>query len=201
MRTYTIPFVPGQPDWDAIPRAEINVSPWMVPPEGISAFAQLCYNPNALLVRLEAVERNPRACLEGPLDMVCNDSCLEFFLSPDGKRYFNFEFNPKGTMYLGFGTGRQDSVRQLPADYRRLFSVDPFRDGDRWGINFAIPAAFIKGYVPSFRLEKGMTLTGNFYKCGDETEKPHYLTWNPIECGHPDFHLPAFFGRLLLEDI
>jgi hypothetical protein len=129
--------------------------------------------------------------------MVCNDSCLEFFLSPDGKRYFNFEFNPKGTMYLGFGTGRENNVRQLPADYRRLFSVTPFRDGDCWGIDFRIPAPFIKLYVPSFRLEKGMTLTGNFYKCGDETEQPHYLTWNPIECDHPDFHLPAFFGRLL----
>ena len=41
-------------------------------------------------------------------------------------------------------------------------------------------------------------LLGNFYKCGDATEMPHYLSWNPIQTERPDFHRPEFFGELYL---
>ncbi|MPN39714.1 hypothetical protein SDC9_187243 [bioreactor metagenome] len=40
------------------------------------------------------------------------------------------------------------------------------------------------------------TLYGNFYKCGDETTKPHYVSWSKIETQQPDFHQPDFFGML-----
>ncbi|MBT5542155.1 MAG: hypothetical protein HOK34_04920, partial [Gammaproteobacteria bacterium] len=31
------------------------------------------------------------------------------------------------------------------------------------------------------------------------TQKPHYLTWNPVETSNPDFHRPEFFGKLIFE--
>ncbi|GHU84921.1 hypothetical protein FACS189473_3230 [Spirochaetia bacterium] len=128
------------------------------------------------------------------------DSALEFFFSPlpDDPRYFNFEFNPLGTIFLGFGLDRDRSVRQVIPGYRELFAVAPFRFDGGWGIDFAIPASFIGIYLPSFKLEKGCILRGNFYKCGDETESPHYLAWNPVDSRSPDFHRPECFGQFRL---
>jgi hypothetical protein len=37
-------------------------------------------------------------------------------------------------------------------------------------------------------------LKANFYKCGDETSNPHYLSWNNIMTKEPDFHQPGYFG-------
>ena len=36
----------------------------------------------------------------------------------------------------------------------------------------------------------------NFYKCGDDTTKPHFLSWNPVKAPKPDFHRPEQFGVL-----
>ena len=33
----------------------------------------------------------------------------------------------------------------------------------------------------------GMSIRANFYKCGDELQKPHFLSWNPIKIEKPDF--------------
>ncbi len=43
------------------------------------------------------------------------------------------------------------------------------------------------------------TMRGNFYKCGDETPQPHYISWNPIDMPTPNFHVPQFFGTLEFE--
>jgi hypothetical protein len=42
-------------------------------------------------------------------------------------------------------------------------------------------------------------IKANFYKCGDELQTPHFLSWNPIEIDQPDFHRPDFFGTLEFE--
>ena len=44
-----------------------------------------------------------------------------------------------------------------------------------------------------------LTANANFYKCGDETQKPHYLSWNPVKTSKPDFHRPEYFGKLIFE--
>ena len=38
-----------------------------------------------------------------------------------------------------------------------------------------------------------------FYKCGDKTAHPHFLSWNPVGTPAPDFHRPDFFGELILR--
>ena len=41
------------------------------------------------------------------------------------------------------------------------------------------------------------TMYGNLYKCGDETDAPHWATWSKVE--RLDFHAPEFFGRLIID--
>lgn len=66
-----------------------------------------------------------------------------------------------------------------------------------WEVALVIPyTAFFKHQLTSL---DGRTIKANFYKCGDELQTPHFLSWNPIEIEKPDFHRPDFFGTLEME--
>ena len=187
-----------EPDWSAVPAVELAHAPWLEPC-AVTARAQLCRDSEALWVRMEAEEFPIRAELTGKLDPVCNDSCLEFFLAPgpEDRRYFNFEWNPLGTLYLGFGAERPTRVRQVVKDPEALFRPHPFRTERGWGITFRVPLTFLRLYMPecSFRGEAAC----NFYKCGDATETPHYLAWSPLTSETPDFHRRQDFGVLRFD--
>ncbi len=183
------------PEWEKIPAAELRHTGWL-PPSGVSAKAQACHDGGTLYLRMEAVEANIRATLRDPLDMVCNDSCLEFFFAPsvNDRRYFNFECNPLGTLYLGFGAERETRVRQIVPD-PGIFHIAPFFTEAGWGVSMSIPLAFLQLYVPDFTFSG--PAAANFYKCGDLTETPHYLAWSPLSCSQPDYHRRAEFGQII----
>ena len=187
-----------EPDWDAVPVVELAHTPWLEPC-AVTARARLCRDDEALWVRMEAEESPVRAELTGKLDPVCTDSCLEFFFAPlaEDKRYFNFEWNPLGTLCLGFGAERPTRVRQVVKDAEALFHPRPFRTEGGWGITFRIPLSFLRMYFPDcdFRGEAAC----NFYKCGDATPVPHYLAWSPLTSDSPDFHRRQDFGRVRFE--
>ena len=66
-----------------------------------------------------------------------------------------------------------------------------------WEVALVIPyTVFIKHRITSL---DGQTIKANFYKCGDELQTPHFLSWNPINIEKPDFHRPDFFGSLEFE--
>jgi hypothetical protein len=132
---------------------------------------------------------------------VCEDSCVEFFVSPDSDGiYYNFEFNPIGTCLVGKGHGRHDSKPIDPeyiAKIRRLGTMGtaPFdeKTGEQeWELTIAIPLeAFAGKDIDSL---PGKEFHANFYKCGDKLTRPHYLTWNPVGTPNPDYHRPEYFG-------
>lgn len=187
------------PDWSVVPAVELRHTGWLEPCP-IEAKAQLCWDrAETLWVRLEAKEAPIRATLTGKLDPVCSDSCLEFFLAPwpEDARYFNFEFNPLGTLYLGYGAERSSRVRQIVKDPEGIFAPAPYLTEDGWGIVFRVPLSFLRVYDPAFSF--GTELHANFYKCGDLTETPHYLAWSPLSCDTPDYHRRQDFGVLRLE--
>jgi len=76
----------------------------------------------------------------------------------------------------------------------------PFEEktgGFQWDLVIIIPASTLihdKGLVLKER-----QASANFYKCGDETSVPHFVTWNPVNSANPDFHKPDFFGKLRFE--
>jgi len=194
---YTVKKV-SEVNWDAIEAVELVHQPWLAPCE-IGAKAQLCHDGENLYVRMTAKEKNTRATLTGPLDQVCNDSCLEFFLAPkaDDHRYFNFEWNKLCNAYVGFGGERKTRARQILKSPKDIFAPVSFDTADGWGIEYRIPAKFIQMYVPGFAL-KGEAAC-NFYKCGDETETVHYLAWAPLTSEKPDYHRRQDFGTLVFE--
>lgn len=197
MNAYTILYQ-SVPDWEHVPVVELQHTGWL-PEAPIRAWAQLCRDDQGLWVRMEAEETAIRATLTQPLDEVYTDSCLEFFLAPDpsDNRYLNFEFNPLGNLYLGFGSTRPTRVRQIVGDKELLFHPQPFFNEKGWGIVYHIPFAFIRNYFPGF--EPCGEMAGNFYKCGDLTEQPHYLSWRVMRTATPDFHRRQDFGTLIFK--
>ena len=134
---------------------------------------------------------------------VCEDSCVEFFVSPeDDGIYYNMEFNAIGTCLLGIGTNRANNKRIEPdiiSKIRRLTSAgtEPFREKTgvyAWTITVAIPYEVFSHH--QIKDLQGKIFRANFYKCGDKLTVPHYVTWNPVGTEKPDYHQPEHFGLL-----
>ncbi len=63
-----------------------------------------------------------------------------------------------------------------------------------------IPFNIIKAVYGNDVLAPGDKISAAFYKCGDNTGRPHYGSWKAIAAESPDFHRPEFFGELVLSD-
>jgi hypothetical protein len=200
MRTYTIRRVTGTPDWNTIPVLFVDQHLWLES-DHIHTAAQICYDDEALYVKMQSYEKNIRAEHSSPLGMVCEDSCMEFFFcpEPDDDRYINFEINPNCCTYIGVGSGRADNVRLAPTNEAELFDKKAVRSQDGWAVTYRIPVSFLRALFPGYELTPGKVIRANCYKCGDLTEKEHYLSWNPVTSKTPDFHRPCDFGAMLLE--
>lgn len=191
---YMIARVSGEPDWSAIPSLPIDRVLW-TEDAGIRAAGQLCCDGEKLYVHLRAVEKEIRAENTAPLSPVWEDSCLEFFFRfPAAESYFNFEVNPNGCFCLQFGPSRAERTSLVPEDAAALFAIRTARTEDGWELFYRIPLAFLRRFLPdcAFRGE----LRANFFKCGDRTPRPHYLSWAPVASETPDFHRPQDFGLL-----
>jgi hypothetical protein len=132
---------------------------------------------------------------------VHKDSCVEFFMKKANEEmYLNFEFNCIGVC---------DAARRLSRDMKSPLSAEEYAGIRRyssleqktfdekkgvysWELVVAIPFSTME-LNPANLPEK---IWGNFYKCADETDYPHYLSWSPINTPHPDFHRPEFFGEI-----
>ncbi len=134
---------------------------------------------------------------------VHTDSCVEFFMQQEqGEDYINFEFNAGGVCYASHHQGKSQS---------QGFSQEEFNSIKRWGSHLGqrldIANEQIKWDLSVFIPWKTLGYTdhkapksfrANFYKCGDETAHPHYLSWSPIVKESPAFHCPEFFGEIEL---
>lgn len=199
MRNYEVTRVKGPLNWDAVPAAPIDNYLWS-DVRSIIPSAQMAWDEDALYVRLQAIEPHILARFTGTLDEVCLDSCLEFFFCPmEGDRYFNFEINPNASIYVGYGRPGSARFRLHCDNFKEILQVCPFDIPGGWGIALRIPVSFIQIFVPDFQLFSGLKLRANFYKCGDETQQEHYMSWNPVEVAYPCFHLPEYFGEITLQ--
>lgn len=166
----------------------------------------ISYADQGILLHFKVKEESVRAKYGEDNGSVWTDSCVEFFSIPaqDGV-YYNIECNCIGTVLVGAGplrNGREHAPCEVTKLIKRWSSLGttPFdeRIGEaEWEVALIIPyAVFFKHQLTSLA---GNTIKANFYKCGDELQTPHFLSWNPIGIEKPDFHRPDFFGDLIFE--
>lgn len=167
---------------------------------------RMAHTDNAILLHFRVKEGSVRAKYGEDNGSVWTDSCVEFFSVPaaDGI-YYNIECNCIGTILVGAGPERNNRERapqEVMDKVQRWASLGrkPFikRVGEcNWEVALIIPyTVFFKHTITTL---DGKTVKANFYKCGDELQAPHFVSWNPIEIEKPDFHRPDFFGTLEFE--
>ncbi len=132
------------------------------------------------------------------------DSCCEFFVTdPYDGTYYNFELTCIGSLLASKRTSRlEKTLIEAPVLSRviRFSTLErrPVVVKDRiftWSVAMLIPFWLIGLDGDSLPV----SLRGNFYKCGDLTAHPHFLSWNPVGTPKPDFHRPEFFGELIFK--
>ena len=191
---------PKEDIFETIPKASLN---YWYPTETADykpkTYGQICRSSLAWHINMVCEETQPYAVQTMPNSPVCTDSCMEFFLNlqPEDNTFINFEINAIGTMLLGIN--QNGNFRCLdPALQRKCFvSVKVDNKAGLWQIRLCIPNSLLQSIFTQWNPEGTEPVKGNFYKCGDDTKKPHYGSWNPVARRPIDFHCPECFGEFI----
>ena len=174
---------------------------------------RIAYSQQMLFIEYYVKEANIKALYSEDKDSKpFKDSCCEFFFSPEcNNNYYNMELNciGKGTFAFRRGGRKGPKIAYGEEIMKRIFRYSTLGEAPietsvkengalfEWKLTVAIPLECFTE-TPMETLQ-GKTMRANFYKCGDDMPKPHFLTWNRIELEKPDFHTPDFFGALTFE--
>lgn len=165
------------------------------------ANARLIFVPgDGFYAKLTAYEKHPKAVYENDMDPVYKDSCLEFFAAYKPGGYINCEMNANGAVLSAYGKDRYERT-PLNGICGRFPSVTAKKYTDRWTVTAHITLDMIKKVYGSCDYAPGDVIYGNFYKCGDGCEFPHYGSYAPVETEKPDFHRPEFFVPMRLKEV
>lgn len=203
MKTYTVTkHNYTENTWDKITPIKLDVFKWRDNGYEPDVFVKLFHDGENMYVHFTTWETEILGRYRSSADPVCDDSCVEMFLYPDGeKNYMNFETNVLGTLVLGLGAEKE--VRDALSDSHEIFDIkasvkkpDEYKD-EKWTIEYKVPFSFLKKYYPDYKI--GDPLRANFYKCGEDVRYPHYGMWCEIIAEEEEFHLPEYFGKLIFE--
>ena len=173
--------------------------------------AKLLYDDQFIYVIFRVEDKFVRAVSQKYHDLVCKDSCVEFFFTPGADislGYFNIEINCGGTMLFSHQITRgidTTAVSDSDCDKVEIFHsesriVEPEKqEPTTWIIEYRVPIGILEKYCPVAKPAPGVIWRANFYKCADDTSHPHWLTWSVVDKSTPDFHRPEFFGTLEFE--
>ena len=198
------------PAWSSANTLEIGNSR----PEGSEhrpkTSARLLYSEEGIFGIFLVVDRYVRCVHTRYGEPVYKDSCVEFFVRPKPARgYFNFEFNCGGTLLCSYITNPERTpdgfveYALIPEPEGRAVEVfhslpavvDPEIAGlTNWSLEFFIPFSLLEKYTGPTGDIGGQEWKANFYKCGDETSHPHWLSWKPLP--QLNFHMPEYFGAV-----
>lgn len=190
-------------DQEKVEYNAINCVNWDTYPYQPNVKFRIAHSQQGILLNYQVEEDSVRAKYGEDDGDVWTDSCVEFFLIPanDGV-YYNIETNCIGTVLIGAGAtrnGRERAPKEITQLIKRHASLGHLPFAEKvgkctWNLSLIIPyTAFFKHNIESL---DGATIRANFYKCGDELQQPHFLSWNAIEIEKPDFHRPDFFGEI-----
>lgn len=210
MKSITVPYIQGlegmpSPELSATldrdgAQGHIDSVNWQEFPYAPHADFRIACSDRYVFIRYSVEEENIRAvCLRdnGP---VWEDSCVEFFVQcPGDDHYFNFEANCIGTLLAAKRESKTDFelfTEDRMANVIRYSSL-PHREIDRGGGAWTLVLGIPFGLLGLTEIPR--SLRANFYKCGDKTASPHFLSWNPVRTETPDFHQPQFFGELVFD--
>ena len=167
----------------------------------------LAHSEDNILLKFSVTEDHVLARHISTNSAVHQDSCVEFFISFDEDlNYYNFEFNCIGTTHLAYGPNIQ-SRDFIPAEHIeaqiKTFSslgsqpIEIDQNNSSWELAILIRREiFIHHLGIDF---SNLKAKANFYKCGDHTKVPHFLSWKEVKTDMPNFHKPEFFDDIIFQ--
>jgi len=172
------------------------------------AQAKVLYDDRFVYVIFRVEDKYVRATAQKHQEPVFIDSCVEFFFTPGediSQGYMNIEINCGGTVVSRHQTAPKTNPQPLTDDeigMLRIFHSEPGivepekQQPTTWLIEYRVPYQILEKRCPVVRPAASVTWRANFYKCGDKTSNPHWLTWSVVDYPEPRFHMPEFFGTL-----
>ncbi len=171
------------------------------------AKCRVLYDDKGIYLLYRVKDRYVKSTTTELNESVCRDSCVEFFVEPDGNgSYINFEFNCGGNMLASCindctktaeGFADYQNLKHTDATEIEIFHtmptvVNPELVGDTtWRLGTFIPFTVFERYTNCKVPVTGTVWRANFYKCGDRTSNPHWASWSPVS--ELNFHLPQCF--------
>lgn len=197
-----------QKPWETLSQCTLTHHMGVRPAHFPEVRVKLGYDREAIFLMFRVADRYVLAKASADQDPVFKDSCVEFFFTPGPDLafgYFNLEINCGGTILFHFqNLPRQDRILVSDPHCRaaqRVASLPKrvwpeIADPVVWTVTLRLPVDVLASYCPVVHPETGVVWRGNFYKCADDSSRPHWLTWAPVASQEPDFHVPASFGIL-----
>ena len=93
-------------------------------------------------------------------------------------------------------TGQELDKIEIATSLPRLIE-DEIVELTSWTLEYKLPISILEKYTNIARPDPGVKWKANFYKCGDKTSRPHWLTWSFVDKPNPNFHSSDFFGTLI----
>lgn len=186
---------------DVLPKQSIQELSWPAYPYRPKVDFSIAHSGRCILLKYYVEEAHLR-CVNVDINApVYEDSCVEFFIAFDEAGYYNLEFNCIGTALVGYGKNRANrSLLNAALISQILYEAKMTNEKEglyTWELMMVIPIQIFTYHV--IETLSGKQCRANFYKCGDLTNNPHYLSWKPIQSPEPDFHLSHFFGTLVFQ--
>lgn len=200
-----------KPQWSNIPPVDISNYMGEIPEFKPVAQAKMMYDDQNIYVIFHVDDKYVRCLTTDINGPVWEDAAVEFFFAPDSDQpllYFNLETNCGGTPLMHYNiVPRQESkqlskedISQIEIAHTLPSFIDPeITEPVTWTLEYRIPLAMLAGYSKISKPAKGVIWKANFYKIAENNSSHHYITWSVIENDKPDFHKPAFFGKLIFN--
>ena len=170
---------------------------WEEYPYAPEVSVRLAYSEKALVLLYKVSEEHVLGKVLENNGPVWEDSCVETFIKdPVNEGYYNIEVNCIATKLAAHRLSRtefehfdEQKIAEIKC-YSSLEHKETELENQEWSLLEIIPFS-------SIGLEKAPEyLEVNFYKCGDNCSRAHYLSWSPIGLPKPNFHCPEFFGKI-----
>jgi hypothetical protein len=197
-----------KPQWQKASAIDLTNYMGEIPKFKPAVQAKMMYDDANVYIVFRVQDRYVRCVANQVNGRVWEDSCVEFFFSPDTnlpEHYINLETNCGGTPLMHYHTipGKENAdlkvedIKQVEIAHSMPQQVDPeITEPTTWTLEYRIPLAVLEKVSNVTRPRQGVVWRANFYKCADKSSNPHWITWSPVENDKPNFHLPRYFGVL-----
>ena len=164
---------------------------------------RVAHDADALLLRFDCDDRDMWATHARRDAALWEEEVVELFVAPgedDPSEYFEIEVNPLGAIFdarVVSPEGRRDSMRVDPAwNAAGLVTAIERPSPGSWRADLVIPWGDLCIGAPP------RVWRANFFRIERPRDGDHEFTcWSPTLADPPDFHRPAFFGRIVLDGV